>query len=93
MSRYFEEQHLAKALNQNQLFTNICKNSNRIRQFELSGKISKVLFEKLVGILNIDAPTIDRLIEQDRLAFLELWLEWVNQPITPHLVQRLIPGV
>jgi len=97
LSRHFEQARLAKGLKPGQLALligkNISKIGNRIRQFELTGDISKELFEKLVAALGIDAAIIERLVEQDRREFFEEWLAWVNEPITPYLVERLIAAV
>lgn len=47
----------------------------------------------LVAALEIDAGSIERLVEQDRHEFFQAWLAWVNEPITPYLVERLIAAV
>lgn len=98
LSRHFEQKRLARGLRPGQLASLMgCKNpgkiGNRIRQFELSGTISQELFEKLADALEIDAGTIERLVEQDRREYFEKWLKWVNEPITPYLVERLIPAI
>jgi hypothetical protein len=69
------------------------KNGNRIRQFELKGIISPELFDKLLTALEIDAATVEKLVEEDRREFFKKWLEWVNEPIQPYLVERLIAAV
>ena len=63
------------------------------RTFELSGNITQELFEKIGAVLEIDLATIERLVEQDRREFFQAWLEWVNEPITPHLVIRLMAAI
>jgi hypothetical protein len=98
LSRHFEQQRLARGLKPGQLATligypNNSKVSNRIRQFELTGKIGQELFNKLAPALEIDAGTIERLVKQDRREFFQAWLAWVNEPITPYLIERLIPAV
>lgn len=72
---------------------NVPKNGSRIRSFELSGNIGQELFEKVAAALEIDAGTIEQLVEQDRREFYEAWLAWANEPIKPYLVIRLIAAV
>jgi hypothetical protein len=98
LSRYFEQARLARKLKPSELARlagcqNILKNGNRIRHFELTGDISLELFDKLAAVLEIDAAIIERLVEQDRREFFEKWLAWVNEPIQPYLVERLIAAV
>jgi hypothetical protein len=98
LSRHFEQKRFEKGLKPGQLArlagcTNIPKNGSRIRCFELSGNIVQELFEKIAGALEIDAGTIERLVEQDRREFFEEWLAWVSQPIQPYLVIRIIAAI
>ena len=98
LSSYFCQQREAKGLRPGQLArlagcANVEKQGGRIREFEISGKISKELFERLTTALNIDLETIERLVGQDRKEFFEAWLKWVNEPIQPHLVVRLMAAV
>ncbi len=98
LSRHFEEKRLARGLKPGHLAhlagcTNIPKTGNRIRTFELSGHISQELFTKLATALEVDQATIERLVEQDRREFFEEWLQWVNEPVKPYLVIRLMAAV
>jgi hypothetical protein len=98
LSRYFEQKRLEKGLKPGQLArlaacANVQKNGSRIRTFELSGSIGQELFEKITAALEIDAGTIEQLVEQDRKGFFEAWLAWVNEPIKPYLVIRLIAAI
>ncbi len=98
LSRHFQQQRLDRGLKPGQLArlagcVNIIKNGSRIRQFELSGSIGQELFERIAAVLEIDAGTIEQLVEQDRRAFYEAWLAWVSEPIQPYLVIRLIAAV
>lgn len=97
LSHHFEQQRLARNLRPGQLAQligrNVSKIGNRIRTFELTGYISKELFEKLAAALEIDAATIEQLVEQDRRVFFEEWLAWVSETITPHLVVRIIAAI
>jgi hypothetical protein len=98
LSSHFEQARLSRNLKPSDLARladckNVLKNGNRIRKFELTGDISKELFDKLAVILEIDAATVERLVEKDRREFFEAWLAWVNEPIQPHLVVRLMAAV
>ena len=47
----------------------------------------------LSPVLGIERAAILRLMEQDRRDnVVARWTEWANQPITPHLIARLLPG-
>jgi len=72
---------------------NVQKNGSRIRSFELSGNIGQQLFEKIATVLEIDAAAIEQLVEQDRREFFQAWLAWVNEPIKPYLVIRLMAAI
>jgi hypothetical protein len=98
LSRYFQQQRLARRLKPGQVARlagclNVQKNGSRIRTFELSGNIAQELFEKIAAVLEIDPATIERLVEQDRREFFLAWLEWVNEPIKPYLVIRLMAAI
>ena len=98
LSRYFQQKRLDRGLKPGQLArlagcVNVQKNGSRIRSFELSGSIGQELFEKIAAALEIDAGTIGQLVEQDRKEFYQAWLEWVNEPIQPYLVIRVIAAV
>lgn len=98
LSRLFEQHRINKGLKPGQLAllcgcTNVSKIGSRIRVFEMTGSISKELFKKLVAVFQIDADTIEKLVEQDRREFFEKWLAWVNEPIKPYLVVRLYAAV
>lgn len=97
ISRHFEERRLAKGFKPGQLaalvgYKNIPKGSNRIRAFEITGKVSTTLLEKLIAVLEIDRATIEKLAKQDHREFIDAWLKWVNEPVTPSLSIRLMPA-
>jgi hypothetical protein len=98
LSRYFQQKRLARGLKPGQLArlagcVNVQKNGSRIRSFELSGHITQDLFEKIAAVLEIDPATIGRLVEQDRREFYQGWLAWLNEPIQPYLVIRLMAAI
>jgi hypothetical protein len=98
LSRHFQQKRLDRGLKPGQLArlagcVNVQKNGSRIRSFELSGSIGQELFEKIAAALEIDAGTIEQLVEQDRRKFYQAWLAWVNEPIQPYLVIRLMAAI
>lgn len=98
LSRHFQQKRLDRGLKPGQLARlagcmNVQKNGGRIRSFELSGDIGQELFEKIAAVLEIDAVAVERLVEQDRREFYQAWLEWVNEPIKPYLVIRLMAAI
>jgi hypothetical protein len=98
LSRYFQQQRLGRGLKPGQLArlagcVNVQKNGGRIRTFELGGYIGRELFEKIAAALGIDAGTVARLVAQDRRELYQDWLAWVNEPIRPYLVIRVMAAV
>jgi hypothetical protein len=98
VSRYFQQKRLDGGLKPGQLTrlagcVKVQKSGSRIRFFELSGNIGKELFEKIAAALEIAAGSIKRLIKRDRREFDQAWLEWVNEPIQPYLIIRLMPAI
>lgn len=71
-------------------YKNVTKGCNKIQRFEQRGDIHGALLRKLADALGIHDDTIESLLERDRREFLALWNEWVDQPIEPHLVIRLV---
>ena len=74
-------------------YQNVTKGCNKITKFEERGEIHADLLRKLADSLGIGAATIDALIDCDRREFERVWNEWADQPISPHIVIRLIPAV
>jgi len=98
LSRFFEQQRLAKGLRPGELAhligcSNVPKNGSRIRVFEQTGAISKELSEKLIRYFEVDIETIERLVELDRRDFFSKWLVWANEPVKPYFVIRLMAAV
>ncbi|GIW78379.1 MAG: hypothetical protein KatS3mg105_0186 [Gemmatales bacterium] len=98
LSRYFETKRKAKQLSPGELARlagcqNISKSGNKIRQFEMHGTINRELFEKIAAVLEVEQNVIEKLVEQDRQEQFAAWLEWVNTPIKPYLVIRLMAAV
>jgi transcriptional regulator with XRE-family HTH domain len=98
LSQHFFEKRIAIGLKPSQLArlagcSNVLKNGNRIRQWELGGKISLELLMKIASVLEIEQHIIEKLAEQDRQEFIEAWLKWVDEPIQPRLVVRLMAAI
>ena len=98
LSRHFKNRRLDLGLRPGDVarlmgYRSIVGAANKICQFEQNGNIHADLFAKLAEVLDIDTPTMERLIEEDRRATFEAWNEWANVPIRPHLVIKLIPGI
>jgi hypothetical protein len=98
LSTYFRQRRLKLGLRLGEVvrrmgYRRIAGAANKIVTFEEEGDIRADLFEKLAAALDIDDGTIQRLIAQDHREFVERWNKWADQPIEPHLVVRVIPGV
>lgn len=98
LSRHFKDQRLALGLRPGDVarrigYRSIVGAANKICQFEQTGNIHSELFAELAEVLDIDGPTIERLLEEDRRADFEAWTKWASVPIRPHLVIKLIPGI
>jgi|694.fasta_scaffold13164_11 hypothetical protein len=98
LSRHFEQLRLERGLRPGQLAvlagcSNPSKNGGRIRQFETTGKISRELLTKLIVALEVDRAVVVRLIETDQREYHERWLAWVNTPIRPYFVVRIMAAI
>ena len=98
LSRHFRQRRLDLGLRLPDVarrcgYQNIAKGCNRIDRFEKSGEIHPQLYIKLAAALEIDPATCDRLNELDKQQARKEWLEFINEPIEPHIVFRAIPGV
>jgi hypothetical protein len=98
LGNYFRIQRETKGLNLNRLarligYKNDCKGMNRIGSFENHGVVHPDLLKKLMVALDVDPAIVDQLVEQDRLEFFAEWTKWVNTPIDPYLVIRLMPAI
>ncbi len=98
LSRYFEQLRLGRGLKPGQLAkltacTNPSKIGGRIRQFEETGYISRELLIKLMIALEVDKALVDDLIATDRREYYERWLSWVDTPIRPYFVVRIIAAI
>ena len=97
LSSHFRQQRIGLNLRPGQVakrlgYTSLVGAANKIIRFEETGNVDWRFFKKLVAVLGIERATILRLMEQDRREIVARWTEWANQPITPHLIARLLPG-
>jgi hypothetical protein len=98
LSEHFRQRRLALELRHGEVarrlgYKSIVGGANKIVRFEQTGEIDHKLFLRLANVLDIYQATIADLIEQDRREFFAAWNEWANQPIRPHLIEKVIPGV
>jgi transcriptional regulator with XRE-family HTH domain len=98
LAHHFQEARLARGFSLGQVarlagYQNVSKGCNRIHHFERSGSIDRELLRKLATVLEINEATIKELAERDQRAFLDDWNRWVNEPIQPFLVLKMIPAV
>lgn len=97
LSRFFKQRRLALGLRMGQVAERTSrrksKMANRIIRFEEIGEMDPRLFVELQAALGITDAEVDQMIELDRREHFEAWLEWVNEPVEPHLTIRAIPGV
>ena len=73
-------------------YTSLVGAANKIIRFEESGDVDYRFFKRLAGVLGIERATIAGLMEEDRRDLVAQWTEWAKQPITPHLIARLLSG-
>jgi len=97
LSTYFRQRRLQLGLRPGDVarlmgYRSIFGTANKIVTFEEKGDIRAEVLKKLAVALDIDETTIQRLIEQDHREFVQRWNDWADEPITPHLVVRVIPG-
>lgn len=98
LGNYFHDRRKSQGLSLGQLaklvgYRNISKGANRIARFERAGIITDDLLAALADALDIDYPTVERLIEQDRQEHLRAWETWVNQPVPMQIVVRYMAAV
>jgi transcriptional regulator with XRE-family HTH domain len=95
---YFHARRIDRGLTLGQIarmvgYRNVSKGANRIARFERDGAISELLLARLAEALEIDLPTVEDLMEQDRQEYLRAWGAWVNEPVPMCLVVKYLPAV
>ncbi len=95
---YLAEQRLARRLTPQQLaaqvgYGNLAKGANRGLALERNAMDANDLLNRVVAALDVDRGYVQRLIEQDKRAWRERWEVWVNAPVTPQLIRRVIPAI
>jgi transcriptional regulator with XRE-family HTH domain len=95
---YFRERRQQRGLSLGQLarllgYRTVSKGANRIARLEREGAVTEDLLLRLAGVLSIDLPTVEGLLERDRQDRLRAWEEWVSQPVPIRLIVRYAPAV
>lgn len=98
LAKHFKELRLQRGLKPGQLAAlagckNISKNGSKIVGFETTGDISKELLTQLTTTLEVDPELVNQLIAQDRQQWYEEWLQWVDAPVEPYMVVRLMAAM
>ena len=80
LAHFFEQQRTILGLRPSRVAQlagriNVNKSASRIRQFEMTGYISRELFEQIAVVLGIGNESIAKLIELDRREFAVLWTQ------------------
>ena len=91
LSQLFRQRRLEKKFGFGEVarrcgYRNVSKGCNRIQKFEDGDEIDTELFQKLAAVLDISDADIARSIEADKAE----WEQWVDEPIEPYLVLRLM---
>jgi hypothetical protein len=97
LSSHFRQQRINLNLRPRQVakllgYTSLVGAADEIVRFEETGDVDYRFFKKFAAVLGIKRATIAGLIEKDRRELVARWSEWANQPTTPHLIARLLPG-
>jgi transcriptional regulator with XRE-family HTH domain len=95
---YFHARRIDRGLSLGQLarmvgYRNVSKGANRIARFERDGAINELLMLNLAEALEIDLPTVEDLMEQDRQEHLRAWEAWANEPVPMCLIVKYLPAV
>jgi hypothetical protein len=98
LSRHFERLRLERELRPSQLAalmgcSNHSKTGVHIKQFEITGSISQELLKKLIAALDVEDAVVGQLLATDHREYLEKWLDWVNSPIQPYLLLRIMATI
>ncbi len=96
LSRFIRQRRIDLGLRPGQVARKMggrrCKTANLISLFEERGEIDPRLFPKLQAALDITDAEVEEHMEQDRREHFEAWMQWVNEPVQPHLVVRAMAG-
>lgn len=93
LSKYFKKRRIEMGLKTGQLarlvgYRNLSKGIRRITEFETTGAVHPVLFQKLTAALEVEQETIKRLLKNDYGD----WSRWADEPVMPYLVLRIMPA-
>lgn len=73
-------------------FRSLEKGLRRLRVLENTGEATPELLEKVIVALDLDREAVAAAIRADYADELRAWNEWADQPITPYVVVRFVPG-
>jgi hypothetical protein len=98
LGTHFQEKRIQQGLSLGDLarmvgYKNVSKGSNRIALFEREDTVKEDLLVKLAEALDIDLPTVERLIEQDHQDRQREWEQWVSQPVPMKVIVKYLPAV
>ncbi len=98
LGSYCRTQRVAKGLTLGELakavgYKNIGQGATRLHTLETTGEIHPDLLTRVVDVLGLDPTVVQQLIEEDHQDFLREWNAWADEPIRPHLIVKVIPGV
>jgi len=91
LGAFFHDRRMSQALGELAHmvgYRNIAKGANKICRLERDGVFRDDLLAVLADALDIDLPTVESLIEQDRQEHFRKWEAWANQPVPMQLVVR-----
>ena len=97
LARYFHKRRLEQGLRLSEVALlvgyrrtdrSLSHGCNKLHRFEQSGEIDDRLLKRLMEALEVDQASVNALLQKD----LEDWLRWADEPVSPYLVVRLLPG-
>ncbi|MCZ2343417.1 MAG: hypothetical protein LC104_16735 [Bacteroidales bacterium] len=73
-------------------YKNVSKAANKLLRFERDGVVADDFLRKLAALYSITDGVVRYLIRADRLAYLEEWRQWADEPVPIRVVVRAVPG-
>lgn len=74
-------------------YRNTSKGCRRIVTCETTGVVHPELLAALAAQLEVSDDTIRDLAGEDCRLYLKRWAEWVNEPVKPYIIIRLLPAI
>jgi transcriptional regulator with XRE-family HTH domain len=69
------------------------KGGAKIANFEQRGEAFPELLQKLIEYFQVDPEVVIELIDRDHLEYRDRVNAWLDEPMEPHVIVRLIPAV